>query len=380
MIIDPYNHRERYLKWKGIALKQGIKEISKPNSEKIINFIFDLEVGLNVSGSSAKGGRSAIHLNGIRQRMVFITKQLEQRHNGIFLGDAKEEMLFSLFSDMRTGQLKRIDGKIYISVKDYVKVFKNFWHWHMKSSKKRGIIVEDITTDLDVSRDKPKWVYLTESQIDLLINNAPPKLRALLYFLYDTGIRAPTELMNIKVSDFYNDFKELNIRDEVSKTFGRRIKLMLCSEQIKKFILSNNLSKEDFVFKICPPATNRAIKKLSKKLFGEDVSPAGARYSELTMYDFRHNACCYWLPRYKSESALMYRFGWKKSDKIHYYSELLGMKDTITEDDLEIEGLKTIKEEKIDSVDSEKEILKERLAMMEMQMRKMMEMMNGVNN
>lgn len=76
----------------------------------------------------------------------------------------------------------------------------------------------------------------------------------------------------------------------------------------------------------------------------------------------------------------MYRFGWKKSDKIHYYSELLGMKDTITEDDLEIEGLKTIKEEKIDSVDSEKEILKERLAMMEMQMRKMMEMMNGVNN
>ena len=51
-----------------------------------------------------------------------------------------------------------------------------------------------------------------------------------MMFLFDSGIRSPTELMNVKVSDLFNDFKELNIREEISKTFGRRIKLMICSE------------------------------------------------------------------------------------------------------------------------------------------------------
>jgi integrase len=376
MKIDPYNHQERYFTWKGRMLKEGISEINKENSDKIRDFIFDMEMGLNVSNACAKGGRSYVHLNNLKQRMIFMTKQFEQRHNNILLTNLTEQMLFSLFTDMRSGRLKRKDGTNYISTKDFVKVFKTFWHWYMKISKKKGVIIEDITTDLDTSYDKPKWVYLTEDQFNLLLTNAPPKIRILLLFLYDTGIRAPTELMNIKVSDFYNDFKELNIRDEVSKTFGRRIKLMLCSEQIKNYIISKKLTKDEYVFKISPPATNRSLQRLAKKLFGEEISPAGEKYSEITMYDFRHNACCYWLPRYKSESAIMYRFGWKKSDKIHYYSELLGMKDTITEEDLTIDKPRVVFEQR-QSVDEEKEILKNRLAMMEQQMKQLIEKFNS---
>ena len=83
--------------------------------------------------------------------------------------------------------------------------------------------------------------------------------------------------------------------------------------------------------------------------------------SNLTMYDFRHCSCCYWLPRYKSESALKYRFGWKKSDKIHYYSELLGMKDTIREEDMLIDLTKTEIEKRLLMTERENEILKEKL-------------------
>ena len=376
MKIDPYNHEERYLNWKALVFKEGIKEVSKENSKIITDFVFDMEVGLNVASGSVKGGRSHIHLNNLKQRMIFMTKHFEKRYNGISLANLTEEMLFGLFNDMRTGQLKRIDGKIYISVKDYVKIFKSFWHWHMKVNKKKGTSIGDITADLDISNEKPKWVYITESQFNLLISNAPSSLKTLLLFLFDTGIRAPTELMNIKVSDFYNDFKELNIRDEISKTFGRRIKLMMCTEQIKSYITYKRLSKDDFVFQICPPATNRSIKRLAKRLFGDEISPAGQKYSALTMYDFRHNACCYWLPRYKSESALKYRFGWKGSDKIHYYSELLGMKDTIQEEDLFIDKPRTIVEKKSEVVDDEKEMLRSRLALMEQQMKQLMEMAN----
>jgi len=77
------------------------------------------------------------------------------------------------------------------------------------------------------------------------------------------------------------------------------------------------------------------------------------------MYDFRHCSCCYWLPRYKSESALKFRFGWKKSDKIHYYSEMLGMRDTIQEEDLLVDVTKTELENRLTKAERNNELLKE---------------------
>jgi hypothetical protein len=93
----------------------------------------------------------------------------------------------------------------------------------------------------------------------------------------------------------------------------------------------------------------------------DEISLAGQRYSQLTMYDFRHCACCYWLPRYKSESALKYRFGWRQSDKIHYYSELLGMKDTITEEDMLMDLTKTEIEKRLLKTENENVIFKEKV-------------------
>ena len=94
---------------------------------------------------------------------------------------------------------------------------------------------------------------------------------------------------------------------------------------------------------------------------GQGVSLADEKYSNLTMYDFRHCSCCYWLPRYKSESALRYRFGWRKSDKIDYYSELLGMKDTITQEDMLVGATKTDIERRLLGTEQENAILKQRL-------------------
>ena len=60
----------------------------------------------------------------------------------------------------------------------------------------------------------------------------------------------------------------------------------------------------------------------------------GRNTNELTLYDFRHCSACYWLPRYKSESALKYRFGWKKESMIEYYTRFLGMQDYLSEEDM----------------------------------------------
>ena len=278
---------------------------------------------------------------------------------------------------MKNGIVTRYDGKTYKSPADYIKVFKAFWHWYQKVNRKQGREIQDLTIDLDTSKDKPEWVYLTEEEIKKLVDNAIYDYKVLMMFLYDTGIRAPTELINIKVSDFYNNFRELNIRDEVSKTFGRRIKLMLCSSLVKEYVSNKGLKLDDYLFTKEPNAMNTYLKRLAKRILGDAVSPAGQKYSDLTMYDFRHCSCCYWLPRYKSESALKFRFGWKKSDKIHYYSEMLGMRDTISEEDLLVDLTKTEIEKRLLKSENEKEMMHERLEVVEGQLKNILEMVDN---
>ncbi len=367
--IDPYKHKERYETWKEKTHSQ-ISGISKANSDLIKEYLDDMEKGVNIARGTKKGSRSYIRLNTLRQRMVFLAKEFEARYNLGILTDTNEAQLFEFFQGLRSGKIAREDGKTFKSVKDFAKDFKAFWHWHQKRSKKLGVEIEDISSDLDTSGEKPEWVYLTESEVKRLTEASNQDYKVLIWFLFDSGIRAPTELMNVKVSDFFNDFKELNIRDEVSKTFGRRLKLMISSNLIKEYVRNNKLGNDDYLFTTSPPEVNKYLKRLGTRILGEEKSPAGEKYSNLTMYDFRHCSCCYWLPRYKSESALKYRFGWKKSEKIHYYSELLGMKDTISEEDLLVDVTKIELERRLDKNEKTSEMLKEENEILKVQLKR----------
>jgi len=375
---DPYKHKERYLKWKE-ENKEGISGISKQNSDLILQYLDNMERGTNIASMSSKGARSYIRLSSLRERTIFFAKKFKELYNLEKITDISEDQLITFFSDMRNGTIKKQNKAPYKSIDTYAKIFKAFWHWHQKINKKNGIEIADITLDLDTKEDKPDWVYLTENEVKLLCDKANYEHRVLIMFLFDSGIRAPTEMLNIKVSDFFNDFKELNIREEVSKTFGRRIKLMLCSEIIKQYVSEKQLNHDDFLFRMNPQRINEYLKRLSKRVLGDKTSPAGQKYSELTMYDFRHCSCCYWLPRYKSESALKYRFGWKSSDKIHYYSELLGMKDTISEEDLLVDTTKTEIEQRLLQSEKKNEILQDRIASMEKEMKKITDIANKLH-
>jgi hypothetical protein len=373
MKIDPYKHKERYLNWRR-SIDQGVPGLSRANSQLTIRYLEDMENGLNVSTMTVKGPRSYIRLNTLREKMVFFSRKFKEVYNLNCITEINEEQLLKFFSDLRKGIIKRNDGKDYKSVAYFVKVFKAFWHWHMKVNKKNKKEIPDITADLDTRQEKPKWVYLTEEQVKKLCDEAKYEYKVLILFLFDSGIRSPTELVNVRVSDFFGNFKEVQIREEVSKTFGRKIKLMISSDLIKDYVKTRGLNEEDYVFSIKPTTVNKYLQRLAERILGDKESLAGQKYSELTMYDFRHISCCYWLPRYKSESALKYRFGWKSSDKIHYYSEMLGMKDTISEEDLLIDTTKTEIEIRLTKTEREKELLQERVNLMESQMKEILEM------
>ena len=369
MKIDPYNHEGSLTRWKAKVREfDSIPDTSRQNSEIILNYLRDMELGLNTSLSSKKGARSFTRLNTVRQRMTFLARKFKGILKVDDMTKLTERQVCSFFVDMRKGVIKRQDGRRYRATRDFVKIFKAFWHWHQKVARKAGEEVEDITIYLDSSGEKPEWVYLNEEQVRIFSDNCNTKYKTIVMFLFDTGIRAPTELMNIKVSDLSQDYKELNIRDEISKTFGRRIKLMICSELVKRYIKENKLGQEDYLFKFSPYVVNRYLKRLAEKLFGNEKSLAGQKYSDLTMYDFRHCSCCYWLPRYKSESALKFRFGWKKSDKIHYYSEMLGMRDTISKEDLLVDVTKTELEKRLTKSENKSELLEAQVDVMKRQL------------
>ena len=73
MKIDPYNHEKRYKEWKEAVLKTGIPNISKQDSKLILQYINDMEHGINVSSKSPKGCRSYIRLNTLRGKMRFFS-------------------------------------------------------------------------------------------------------------------------------------------------------------------------------------------------------------------------------------------------------------------------------------------------------------------
>lgn len=363
-VIDPYNSKELY---KRHSCK--LDSLSEENKSLIHRYLDDMELGKNVDG--IKGYRSYVRLLNLRHRISMISGLFQERFSKN-LNQITEDDIVRLFKDMREGIIKKKDGGIYKSTADYVKVFKAFWHWYQKAMKKEGKIVEDITNDLDTSREKAKFNYVSIENLKVLCDNAKYDYKVLMQFLFDTGIRAPTELMNVKVKDieFLGNVTTLTIRDETSKTFGRKIKLMLCADVLKKYIDSKNLKGDDFVFQISPPTVNQYLRRLGTDLLN---------MKNLTLYDFRHSSACYWVSKYKSESTLKYKFGWKKSDMIYYYTEHRGLSDNITQDDLIDAETKTLLQKELEQQKQQNLLLQDRLNNMESQIKLVLEKLQIFN-
>lgn len=359
-VHDPYQHKARYQKWKDNG--QGIDGVKPDDAQLITEYMADMATGKYVGGK--KGSRSSIRLNTIRSRMTVLAK-LFRDHLDKGLLEVTQEDLHDLFTRMRDGDITKTWGKgAYRSVTDYVVSFKAFWHWHQRKTRMReNKDLPDITIDLDTSKHKPTFTYLTQEQVKQLAESAKEDYRMMLWFMYDSGIRSPTELMNVRISDleWKDGMYQLQIREETSKTFGRRIKLMLCSDRLRAYIATHKLKPSAFLFRKAPRIANQYLKRLGARVLGP-------KYANTTMYDIRHSSACYWLPRYKSESALKYRFGWKSTGMIHYYTEYLGMKDTISQEDLMDAEERTRLEKELEAQKRQAAMMQEQLTQMSKQM------------
>lgn len=378
-IIDPNNTEKKFNKWKKTKVIDGV---SDRDYNIIIEFLENMADGINCS-KVKRGPRSYARLNNLKSHIPQIARWIKKYYDKDLI-DVNEEEAIRLFNNLKKGEIKKQNGERYRSWDDYAKDFKSFWNWWVRYSKKKlGKKIDNIAVDIDSNGDsKPKFNYIDFDGYKSLRDEAKTDYVDLIDFLMDAGIRAPKELSNVMVDDISkipnSDKLMLSIRDETSKTFGRKIKLMLCSDRILKRIKRLKLKKGDYLFSFNPIIVNRYLSRLGYKVLkiGERI-----RYEEnvkgkikiayrikngLTLYDFRHISACYWITKYKSESALRYRFGWRTYKMIEYYTEFMGMKDTIQDDDLLSDIDKTQLEKELEKQKQITSLMEERLRQIEL--------------
>ena len=382
-VRDLSHLKERYENWK--IQPTTLADLSQKNKDLIFSYVTDMEAGKNVC---RQGQLSYPRLTNLTTRIPVIARWINQQYD-IDICDVTNDQMIKLFDKLRKGGITKANGERYTSVRDYVKDFKAFWNWYMKYAEEKGITVKDarrfVTTD---RKTLPTFVYFTYEQLLQMVSKAKPNYAIMMKFMFDSGCRAPSELSNIKGKDIEvkDSVVYCNIRDEVSKTYGRNIKLLLFGKDVVQWLRENKIGQDDYIFNIIPHVVNRYLRKLGFKVLGVgDRTRVDDPYNDwykhrivvkqgLTMYDFRHCSVCYWLPRYKSIAGLKYRFGWRKEDMIETYSRYLGMSDTVTEEDLALpqDRLKTEKEAQEAKV--QLSLVQDELARMQKQMKDIMQL------
>jgi integrase len=323
---DPYDSKNKWKAW--ISNNPKINNTLEFNSNLIIQFLKDFELGQNIHKKSKRGERSPIRLLALKSRLSFFAQQFNKKK---FVDISKTE-IHQLFKDMNEGTIKKNDGKPYLSVSSYVKDWKTFYHWLLKVGK----VKEDINDELSRTEHKPAWVYLDEEQFKTFANQCNFDYKPIVYLFLDSGARV-TELFSVKINDFSDDFTKLHIRPETSKNnYERTLNLKLCSGLIKEYVKFHNLKDDDFLIQKKTTACNKYLKEKCIKIFGEGPSNSKSKgkFSEFSLYDIRHIASTYWLKRYQSHSSLMYRMGWTSERFIKYYSEFLGQNDKLSDEDM----------------------------------------------
>src|SRR3989344_2813143 len=109
MKVDPYKSKQTYENWKDLGAE--IPDVLKANEKIIRQFIFDMEKGINVGVSNKKGARSHVRLNAYRHKLKLLAQLFEKNYKKKFIDLTKEDC-HEVFSQMKTGKIKRKDGKI----------------------------------------------------------------------------------------------------------------------------------------------------------------------------------------------------------------------------------------------------------------------------
>jgi integrase len=243
------------------------------------------------------------------------------------------------FDDLYSDRILKTNGKPYRDKRDFRRDFGAFWSWHRtKTYKTAHKIIPDVMEYISgPKQSRPDFVFFTFEQLrDVILQQTNSEdIKALLMIVFDLGAR-PSEFYNIRKADIsFSDSDNkymVEIPEETSKTFGRKIKLWISSTILQNYLKRNEFDDTDFVFLKHKYRIDKFLQRMNKARTVKEISEKHGK--SITMYDFRHCSVCYYLNRYPTAKDMKYRFGWKKESMIEYYTRFLGMQDYLSEEDM----------------------------------------------
>lgn len=364
--LDVHGHEERYKHWKSTiiidndnSVKSIEDDLTKVNSDIFIKYLFDMEIGANVGKNAKKGPRGYLRLNTVRTRLKQIFRWLQKRGiDDVTTTTARQIM--GLFNDIREGGIKTVKGEKYSerSNADYAEVFSSFFHWWIRINRKEGREVSDITEDLSKQKEESKFVWITKDEFEKMLPYFSEDEQVMLLFVFDSLIRAPTELMSLKVKDVFERDGNVwvNIPKEITKTgFSRTLNLLYSGEPLIKYIRRRDAGAIDYLFDFSYREMGKKIQQVAARIFKNRISQGGEYFNNMTLYDLRHSGAIHLRilaqkTKKISLDAIRQRGGWKDFDMLNYYTRFLGLTGEIDKNDLLIEQDKSQLEKEIEGL------------------------------
>ncbi len=180
---------------------------------------------------------------------------------------------------------------------------------YLKFSKRKDLVVYFPKKIKIEQRYFNKNELVSRDDLNLLLENVSPKLKALIIVLYEGALRKG-ELLNIKLEDivFSDKFAEIEIRK--SKTKKRRIPLIESIPYLREWIKEIGIKEDDIVFQYKSESslnsTFNSINSYMKKRH-----PNKWKHNKLYPHLFRHSRLTELAASGYSNEALLKKFaGW----------------------------------------------------------------------
>src|SRR3989344_8781726 len=247
--IDIGNRKILWENW-FMRNKRNIKGINNRDSKIILKYLKDMSIGLNVSKSHKLACRSPSRLLGLAYSMISLSK-ISINAFQKSLGYLAKTDVHKLFWGLREGTITQPNGKPYSksSAEKLCATFISFINWRIKHEYfTHGRRIDNVVEFLNsYSTYENVFCYFSKKQLERELSRFEFNERVLLLLLFDSGIRAPIELVNLKGRNITYENKRTMLNVEVFKStsFSRKFNLTFCSNQIKKYLKRNNVKEDD---------------------------------------------------------------------------------------------------------------------------------------
>jgi integrase len=225
-------------------------------------------------------------------------------------GDLTEADMERFILDLENGVVGTMDGHAYAGETQVVikKMIKKFYKW----LEGDNMDVPRKVRWIDTSCESIEYVSLSKDELDkilsLMTSNSSYNLvrnRALLIFLFDSGLRAE-EVLNVRMRHLTVKNDNYVVRVEFSKTKKRTITLPFCKDLLNAWLDMHPLPSEPSAQLF--PITYNALRGVVNRA-GDIIK------KHITPHSLRHSAATYWC-QHLTPYELCYRLGWSMSSKM----------------------------------------------------------------